>query len=54
MKKMYKDGVTKYVNDRDVQEFKDWGFVEVPIKQHKPEPMEIKEDADKAESKKVK
>lgn len=51
MKKMYKDGITKFVNEKEVQEYKDWGFVIVEPKANKPEPMVIEE---KKETKKEK
>lgn len=41
MVKVKKDGITKTVNKRDLQEYLDWGFKVVEEKTHKPEPMVI-------------
>lgn len=44
MIKVRKDGITKFIPERDLQEYKDWGF---KVVEHKPEPMVIepKEEA---------
>lgn len=41
MIKVIKDGITRFISERDLQEYKDWGF---KVVEHKPEPMIIKEE----------
>lgn len=43
MLKIRKQGITKYIVEKDLQRFQDLGFEIVEEKQHKPEPMIIEE-----------
>lgn len=43
MFKIRKQGITKYIVEKDLQRFQDLGFEIVEEKQHKPEPMIIEE-----------
>lgn len=40
---VYKDGITRTIDNGEWQHFKSMGFVKVEEKAHVPEPMEIEE-----------
>lgn len=44
---MTKDGITRYVSDREVQKFKNLGFKEVEVKDNKLKLADDKAKADK-------
>lgn len=55
MIKVKKDGITKSVTKKDLQEYLDWGFKVIEEKPHKPEPMVIEEPkAEKPKTEKAK
>ena len=53
MIRVQKDGITKSVTKRDLQEYLDWGFEVVADKPHKPEPMVLEEDVKPRKTKKA-
>lgn len=53
MLKVRKDGITKFIPENEYQKYKDWGYVKLEEKLHKPEPMVIKEEEPKTKTKKA-
>lgn len=45
---MTKDGITRYVSDREVQKFKDLGFKETEVKEEK---LKLSDDKSKSDKK---
>ena len=48
---VYKDGITRTIKNKDWQKYRELGYIEVKPVEHKPEPMEIKEEGEKLEEK---
>ena len=51
MLKVKKDGITKSIAKKDLQEYLDWGFKVVEDKPHKPEPMIVEDTKEEVKPK---
>ena len=52
MFKVHKDGITRFISEREIQRFYDWGYKKVEPKTHTPEPMVVKPEGSAKSDKK--
>ena len=52
MVKVTKDGITRFISERELQRFYDWGYKKVELKTHTPEPMIVKPEVSTKSDKK--